>query len=73
MTAERYLIPSDGQFPLLSVSTEGVQVLLGERKVFRKEDQKVRKVDDALFERLRELRMDMAQEAGVPPYVVFFR
>ena len=44
-----------------------------ERKVFRKEDQKVRKVavDDALFERLRELRMDMAQEAGVPPYVVF--
>ncbi|MET2099570.1 DNA helicase RecQ [Enterococcus faecalis] len=73
LTAERYLIPSDGQFPLLSVSTEGVQVLLGERKVFRKEDQKVRKVavDDALFERLRELRMDMAQEAGVPPYVVF--
>lgn len=73
LIAERYLIPSDGQFPLLSVSTEGVQVLLGERKVFRKEDQKVRKVavDDALFERLRELRMDMAQEAGVPPYVVF--
>lgn len=73
LTAERYLIPSDGQFPLLSVSTEGVQVLLGERKVFRKEDQKVRKVavNDALFERLRELRMDMAQEAGVPPYVVF--
>lgn len=73
LTAERYLIPSDGQFPLLSVSPEGVQVLLGERKVFRKEDQKVRKVavDDALFERLRELRMDMAQEAGVPPYVVF--
>ena len=73
LTAERYLIPSDGQFPLLSVSTEGVQVLLGERKVFRKEDQKVRKVavDDALFERLRELRMDMAQEAGVPPYVIF--
>lgn len=73
LTAERYLIPSDGQFPLLSVSTEGVQVLLRERKVFRKEDQKVRKVavDDALFERLRELRMDMAQEAGVPPYVVF--
>lgn len=73
LTAERYLIPSDGQFPLLSVSTEGVQVLLGERKVFRKEDQKVRKVavDDVLFERLRELRMDMAQEAGVPPYVVF--
>lgn len=28
-------------------------------------------MDDALFERLRELRMDMAQEAGVPPYVVF--
>ena len=32
LTAERYLIPSDGQFPLLSVSTEGVQVLLGNGK-----------------------------------------
>lgn len=74
LTAERYLVPSDGQFPILSISATGVDVLLGNQKVFRKEDQKVRKVveiDDQLFESLRALRMDLAQEAGVPPYLVF--
>ena len=72
MTAERYLIPSDGQFPLLSVSTEGVQVLWGTESLPKRRPKSSKvAVDDALFERLRELRMDMAQEAGVPPYVVF--
>jgi ATP-dependent DNA helicase RecQ len=28
-------------------------------------------IDDPLFEALRELRRDLAKEAGVPPYVVF--
>ncbi|MFD2306042.1 DNA helicase RecQ [Enterococcus termitis] len=73
LTAERYLTPSDGQYPLLSVSSTGVQVLLGKQTVFRKEDQRVRKVavNDGLFETLRALRMDLAQEAGVPPYLIF--
>lgn len=74
LTAERYLIPSEGQFPILLISETGIDVLLGNKKVFRKEDQKVRKVveiDDALFESLRALRMDLAQEASVPPYLVF--
>ncbi|MGX7202244.1 ATP-dependent DNA helicase RecQ [Enterococcus plantarum] len=73
LTAERYLNPSDGQYPLLSVSPIGIQVLLGKQTVFRKEDQRVRKVvvNDGLFETLRELRMDLAQEASVPPYLIF--
>ena len=74
LTAERFLVPSDGQFPLLSVSPLGVKVLKGEQTVSRKEDRKVKKVtalNDALFELLRALRMDLAQEAGVPPYLIF--
>lgn len=74
LTAERFLVPSDGQFPLLSVSPLGIQVLKGEQTVSRKEDRKVRKVaviNDGLFEILRTLRMDLAQEAGVPPYLIF--
>lgn len=73
LTAERYLNPSDGQYPLLSVSPSGVQVLLSKQPVFRKEDQRVRKVavNDGLFETLRELRMDLAQDVGVPPYLIF--
>lgn len=73
LTAERYLTPSDGQFPLLSVSATGVDVLLGKQQVHRKEDQKIRKlaVDDQLFETLRALRMDLAQDENVPPYLIF--
>lgn len=73
LTAERHLSPSDGQFPLLSVSSSGVEVLLGKQQVYRKEDQKIRKlaVDDQLFEALRALRMDLAQDENVPPYLIF--
>jgi ATP-dependent DNA helicase RecQ len=31
----------------------------------------LREVDQDLFERLRELRRNLAQDAGVPPYVLF--
>ncbi|MGC6767611.1 DNA helicase RecQ [Enterococcus sp. LJL51] len=73
LTAERYLTPSDGQFPLLSVSNSGVLVLKGEKQVFRKENQKIRTVtvDDGLFEALRALRSDLAQQENVPPYLIF--
>lgn len=73
LTAEKYLVASDGQYPLLSVSHEGIQVLLGEKEVFRKEDQVVRKMEgpDQLFEKLRTLRLDIAQGVGVPPYLIF--
>ncbi|WP_321387801.1 DNA helicase RecQ [uncultured Enterococcus sp.] len=73
LTAERYLSPSDGQFPLLSVSESGIDVLLGKQTVHRKEDQKIRKLamDDQLFEVLRALRMDLAHEENVPPYLIF--
>jgi ATP-dependent DNA helicase RecQ len=28
-------------------------------------------MDEALFEKLRELRRDLARERGVPPYIIF--
>jgi len=31
----------------------------------------LREVDQSLFERLRELRRELARDAGVPPYVIF--
>lgn len=36
-----------------------------------KKKQEVRKVDEPLFEALREVRLRLAQEQGVPPYVIF--
>ncbi|QQU18813.1 DNA helicase RecQ [Enterococcus casseliflavus] len=72
LTASGYLLPSEGQYPLLSVTNAGIDVLLGKAKVYRKQT-KVKQlvVDDALFDQLRTLRLNLAQEQNLPPYVVF--
>ncbi len=72
LTAEAYLSPSEGQYPPLSVSQKGIQVLLGKQKVSRKQASvKQLAVDDDLFEELRSLRRKLADEQNMPPYIVF--
>lgn len=72
LTAEGYLTPSEGQFPTLSVSEKGIQVLLGQATVSRKQNiVKQIVADDALFETLRTLRLEIAQEQQLPPYIIF--
>ncbi|THE10100.1 DNA helicase RecQ [Enterococcus hirae] len=70
-----YLIATSGEYPVLKVSEAGVHVLMGETKVYKKEPKKVEQLateeTDRLFDALRELRTDLAADAGVPPYVVF--
>lgn len=70
-----YLLTVDGEYPILKVTERGIQVLKGQEAVYRKEPKKVQQLSDeetdTLFEVLRELRTDLASEAGVPPYVVF--
>ncbi|MEG0284855.1 MULTISPECIES: DNA helicase RecQ [Vagococcus] len=72
LTASELLIPSKGQFPLLSLSPTGIDVLLGKKKVTRKQ-LVVKKIvqDDKLFNVLREIRSDLADEKNLPPYVIF--
>lgn len=73
LTAEKYLTPSEGQFPLLKLTSKGVVVLKGEGTVTRKQARQARKiaVDNKLFDQLRELRRNLATEQHVPPYVIF--
>lgn len=72
LTAEHYLVPSEGQYPLLTVSEQGISVLLGKQEVYRKQAPVKQLVaDDALFEELRSLRSQLAQEKNLPPYVIF--
>ncbi|MDT2760377.1 DNA helicase RecQ [Enterococcus xiangfangensis] len=72
LTAEHYLVPSEGQYPLLSVSEQGVSVLLGKQEVYRKQAPVKQLVaDDELFEKMRSLRSKLAQEKKLPPYVIF--
>lgn len=72
LTAAGYLIPTEGQFPLLKISNSGKKVLLGQQKVMRKA-QVVKKLapDNELFEKLRQLRLELASKQNLPPYVIF--
>lgn len=72
LTAEHYLVPSEGQYPLLTVSEQGISVLLGKQEVYRKQAPVKQLVaDDALFEEMRSLRSQLAQEKNLLPYVIF--
>ena len=74
LTAGGFLVANGGQYPTLGVTASGVAVLRGEQKVERKLAAKAKAtlaIDDQLFQKLRDLRRDLAEDAGVPPYVIF--
>ena len=68
--SESYLGVENGQFPTIYVSEQGKDVLTGNVKVNRKVSVVTKQItkDDPLFEQLRALRRQLAQEAGVPPF-----
>ncbi|WP_134703403.1 DNA helicase RecQ [Ammoniphilus sp. YIM 78166] len=73
LVADGYLGLSDSQYPILSLQPSAVGVIKGEEKVFRR-SHKVRshtQEGEDMFQLLRSLRKKLADEQGVPPYVVF--
>ncbi|WP_461218582.1 DNA helicase RecQ [Lapidilactobacillus salsurivasis] len=74
LTAAGYLQATTGQYPVLQVSPSGIAVLRGQAKVQRKQAAQAQRslpVNDALFQKLRTLRLELATEQGVPPFVIF--
>lgn len=73
LIAEKVLSVQPGQYPTIFVSEKGKEVLLGERKVLRRQSEEPKAVikDDPLFEHLRKLRKQIAEQESVPPFVVF--
>ncbi|TCP20963.1 RecQ-like ATP-dependent DNA helicase [Scopulibacillus darangshiensis] len=73
LTAEQYLSPANGTYPVLTLTNKAIPVLRGEEAVLKKEKVQAKQfvVDDELFEQLRELRKQIAVKEKVPPYVVF--
>ena len=73
MISEGMLSVNHGSLPTIYVSDAGKDVLLGKRKVFRKGVAVTKQIskNDPLFEGLRALRKKLADEAGVPPFVIF--
>ncbi|MEE6658180.1 DNA helicase RecQ [Pediococcus acidilactici] len=63
-----------GQYPVLKNTAAGLDILRGKQRVTRKVAVRAEKslpTNDALFEELRQLRRDLAEEQHVPPFVIF--
>ncbi|MDR2833337.1 MAG: DNA helicase RecQ [Streptococcaceae bacterium] len=77
LTSEGVLNTTSGKFPLLIVSPRGVRVLKGLEKVYKRQTviQESKKaivdMDYELFETLRLIRLEIAKNEGVPPFVIF--
>ncbi|GAA0485100.1 DNA helicase RecQ [Salinibacillus aidingensis] len=74
LLAEGYLKLTDGKYPVVQLTQNVLPILKGEAKVYKKMTivkQQQTEGDEELFERLRTLRKQLADDEGVPPYVVF--
>lgn len=73
LTAEGYLRPTDGTYPTLVLTEIAAEVLRGQLPVWKKEKAKITRLaeDNLLFEKLRTLRKEIAEEEKVPPYIIF--
>ncbi|MCB2289644.1 DNA helicase RecQ [Clostridium sp. CS001] len=73
LTAEDYLLLSEGQFPVVRLKDKAVAVLKNKEKVYQKIEKKKTKAikDSGLFEILRALRKEISEREKVPPYIVF--
>ena len=85
LVAEGYLSVAEGEFPVLSLADRAYSFLRsGSRLMMRKPEEHEQKkerlskrrksmetANEELFASLRELRRSIADEDGVPPYVVF--
>lgn len=73
LTAEGFLIITDGKYPILGLSDKATAVLRGERAVLCRLQKPQEKMQEntTLFSLLQRLRREIAEKEGVPPYIIF--
>lgn len=74
LVASGIIAMEGGQYPVLKNTAPGLDILRGKQRVTRKVAVRAEKslpTNDALFEELRQLRRDLAEEQHVPPFVIF--
>lgn len=75
LVAENYLSPGDGRYPILRLTQQAADVLKGRQQVWMQtgfvKQASDSNVNDQLFDVLRKLRKQIADEEKVPPYVLF--
>src|SRR5699024_12296237 len=76
LVAENYIAMAEGDFPTLQLNANSLDVLKGNQSVTLLNVRipvhaEENDYDEALFQELRQLRQQMADEQNVPPYVLF--
>lgn len=73
LLADNYLSQSGAKYPLLKLNQRSYQVMNGEIEVEKRieAEQKQISEDSDLFMILKELRKEISQSEGVPPYIIF--
>lgn len=74
LLATGYLDLSEGQFPVVRLTPQAYAVLRNQETVWQKtfvQAAPAPQEDNSLFEALRQVRRELAQQAGIPPYLVF--
>ncbi|NKF08403.1 DNA helicase RecQ [Clostridium gasigenes] len=68
-----YVDSLEGTYPILKLNNKSMNVLKSEESVQFKEFKIERTISDVngLFDILRELRLEISKESGIPPYMIF--
>lgn len=74
LAAEGYLHITDDEYPRLTLTPAAVDILKGKRSVLlrvEKTEKVQAPVNEGLFGKLRELRLQLSQQEQIPPYMIF--
>lgn len=86
LIADGYISVRGLEYPILKLTEKSKEVLFGEKKVYIKEIQRDEKLikkekssdiydrddyDQALFSRLKKLRLELSKRRNVPPFIIF--
>ena len=73
MISEKYLIQSAGSFPVLKLGEKYKDILNGNIKVIRKENEKIDfdYYENNLFKELNSLRKEISKQENIAPYIIF--
>lgn len=77
LVAEGFLTLTEGKYPVVELTSKSNDVLKGKERVFKRgevvltQSQSEMKIHEVLFRELKQLRMRIALDKNVPPYVIF--
>jgi len=73
LIAEGYLSLTNAQYPVLELSNKAKQVIVEKQQVFKKEQMAIQAIEtnDELFDKLKQVRRNLASQLAVPPYIIF--